>query len=66
MIENIIAGGLGLGILAFILFTIVAWIWALVHLLASEKSTNEKILWALVILFAGFIGAIIYYFLEVR
>ena len=37
-------------------------IWMLVDVLISNKETNEKILWVLVILFANLLGAIIYFF----
>jgi len=46
----------------------VIWLWALVDCLSRKDydSENEKLLWALVILFAGIIGAAIYYFLVKR
>jgi hypothetical protein len=40
----------------------VFWIWMLVDVLVSNLPTNEKILWALVIIFTTIIGALIYFF----
>lgn len=50
------------------LASVVLWVWALVDCLNRKDydSDNEKLLWALVILFAGIIGAAIYYFLVKR
>jgi hypothetical protein len=52
-------------------FMIIVWaiallgtifvIWMLVDCLTSSLPTNEKILWALVIIFLHLLGAIIYY-----
>ena len=45
-----------LGLLAF-------WIWALVDCLTKEPDTgNNKIIWVLVIIFAHWLGALIYFF----
>jgi uncharacterized RDD family membrane protein YckC len=38
----------------------IFWIWALVDALINEPTTNEKLLWFLVIFLLHFIGAIIY------
>ncbi len=42
----------------------VIWIWLLIDCLKRENydSPNEKLLWALIIIFAGILGAAIYYF----
>ncbi len=41
----------------------VFWIWMLVDCVRRNfKSESEKIVWVLVIIFAGLIGALIYYF----
>jgi prolipoprotein diacylglyceryltransferase len=52
-----------LGILAF-----VVWLWMLIDCLKREDydAENEKLLWALVVIFAGIIGAALYYFLVKR
>lgn len=38
----------------------IFWLWAMVDVLISRKSTNEKVLWFLVIFFLHLIGAVIY------
>jgi len=62
------AGGLVGGVLSMMLvFWILAiaasvfWIWMLIDALMNERTTNDKILWFLVIFFLHFIGAIIYF-----
>jgi len=63
--------GLGavLGILFIILIVVVVlatigfWIWTIVDCATKEPDTgNTKIVWILIILFAGIIGSIIYFF----
>ena len=50
----------GLGLLAF-------WIWMLVDCLRNEPlEGNDRLLWALVILFTKGIGAVVYYFVRFR
>ena len=49
----------GIGILATIF-----WLWMLVDCLTSSIPTNEKILWALVIIFTHLLGALIYFFVK--
>ena len=39
----------------------VFWLWMLIDALANEPTTNEKILWFLVIFFLNILGAIIYF-----
>jgi len=47
---------LGVGATAF-------WIWMLVECATKEPSEgNEKLIWVIIIVFAGFIGAAIYFF----
>ena len=41
------------------------WIWMLIDAATNEPSYgNDKIVWILVIVFTGFIGAAIYYFVR--
>jgi uncharacterized protein YneF (UPF0154 family) len=41
------------------------WIWMLVDCLSNEPSGgNDKLIWALVIVFTGWIGAAIYFFVR--
>ncbi|MBI2673045.1 PLDc N-terminal domain-containing protein [Candidatus Woesearchaeota archaeon] len=70
MLWNSLLGlGLGFGffmfsIMALIIFVFVFWIWMLVDCLGRKfKGDNEKLLWALVIIFGGIIGSTIYYFM---
>jgi phospholipase D-like protein len=65
------AGGLlgGLGALVCVLWVIgivatIFWLWMLIDALVNEPTTNEKILWFLVIFFLHFIGALIYFFVR--
>ncbi len=39
----------------------VFWLWMLIDALVNEPTTNDKILWFLVIFFLHIIGAIIYF-----
>ena len=60
---GLIGGMLGL-MLVFWLLAIAAsifWIWMLVDALTTEPTTNDKILWFLVIFFLHFVGALIYF-----
>jgi hypothetical protein len=36
------------------------WLWMLIDLLQSSRPTNEKILWAVLMVFLGIIGSLIY------
>jgi hypothetical protein len=41
------------------------WIWMIIDCATNEPSAgNEKIVWIVIIVFAGFIGAAIYYFVR--
>ncbi len=47
-----------------ILLSVFIWIFALIDVLKSEfRGQNDKLIWIVVVLFAGFFGAIIYYFI---
>jgi hypothetical protein len=49
---------IGLALLAF-------WIWMLIDCIKNEPSTgNDKLIWVLVIVFLGWIGAAIYFFVR--
>ena len=53
-------------------FVIVLWLWMLIDCLKRQDDNfavggnNAKLIWVLVIIFTGFIGAVIYYFLIKR
>jgi hypothetical protein len=67
MLASAIGGIIGL---LFLLVAVVVgvaafafWIWMLVHAITNKGLTDtEKIVWVLVVLFAHFIGALIYFF----
>ena len=66
---GVFAGVIGIGFLIFLLVFVVAilafWIWMLVDCVQREfppQEQNSKIVWILVIVLAGWIGALIYYF----
>lgn len=42
----------------------IFWLWMLIDCLSKEPSGNEKILWAVVILFTHLLGALLYYFIR--
>lgn len=46
-----------LGILAF-------WIWMLVDCLSHERESSDRILWVLLMLISGILGAAIYFFVR--
>jgi len=57
----IILSMLFIAAIAILLF--IFWIFMLVDSIKRKyRSENDKIVWVLVIIFTGFIGAIIYYF----
>jgi sterol desaturase/sphingolipid hydroxylase (fatty acid hydroxylase superfamily) len=65
-------GALG-GVLGFmcvvwvlVILATVFWLWMLIDALMNEPTTNEKILWFLVIFFLHLLGALIYYFVRKR
>jgi hypothetical protein len=54
---------LGLVVAALIILTIIFWIYMLIDAIQRKyHSENDKVVWILVIIFVGIIGAIIYYF----
>jgi hypothetical protein len=70
--QNDATGGtiLGGALAVMIIFWILAlaatvfWLWMLIDALTNEPTTNDKILWLLVIFFLHFIGALIYFFVR--
>ena len=42
----------------------VFWLWMLIDALLNEPTTNEKILWVLVIVLLNLLGALIYFFVR--
>jgi len=60
----IIGGILGLFVLLLTIALFVFWIWMLVDCLTSAMPTNEKILWAVVMLVVPLVGSLIYFFVK--
>ncbi|MGM5488206.1 MAG: PspC domain-containing protein [Nanobdellota archaeon] len=52
-----------LSVLASIL-VLGVWIWAIVDVIKSKKSTNEKIIWILIVVLLNIVGVIIYYIMR--
>ena len=50
-------------IFALIIASTAAVIWALYMILTAKNESNWKILWALIVLLTGIIGAALYYFI---
>jgi hypothetical protein len=48
----------------FVLFAVTFWIWILVDCAKHEVEGSSKIAWLLIILFAGPIGAPLYFFVR--
>ena len=53
----------GLSLLIFLAASIF-WIWMLIVAATKERSTGDKILWVIIIIFTHIIGALIYYFVR--
>jgi len=68
--QNDVSGGSILGGAAVLMVVIwglalaatVFWLWMLIDAVTNEPTTNDKILWFLVIFFLHFIGALVYFF----
>ena len=58
------AMGLMCVIWALVIVASIFWLWMLIDALLNEPTTNEKILWFLVIFFLHLLGALIYYFVR--
>jgi hypothetical protein len=57
-------GGLaafGVLIVVLVIVASIFWLWMLIDALVNEPTTNDKMLWFLVIFFLHIIGAIIYF-----
>ncbi|MFO7710660.1 MAG: PspC domain-containing protein [Candidatus Woesearchaeota archaeon] len=46
------------------LLVLGAWIWALVDVIKSNKETNEKIIWILILVLLNIVGVLIYYIMK--
>ena len=63
MTYYLMIGASSIGLLAIAFACIGLTIYALVDILKSEFSGNNKIIWVLVVLLANFFGAILYLFM---
>ena len=65
MIASIIGGVFGIFVLLLgavvSLAGFVFWLWMLIDAVVSEPTTEQKILWFLVVFFLHFIGALVYF-----
>ncbi len=68
MFELIGAMLLGMAIIfSIIIASIVLWIWMIIDCAQRKfKKSDDKVIWILVLIFLGIIGAIIYYFVVKR
>src|SRR5437868_15485747 len=55
------AVGIMLVVWAIAIAATIFWVWMLVDALVNEPTSNDKILWFLVIFFLHFVGALIYF-----
>lgn len=62
---NLFLGNLGFGELFFIIIILsilIAWIWTLIRIIQSDfKNPNDKLMWVIIVVGLGFLGAIIYF-----
>jgi len=63
---GLLGGVFGLMVVFWIIGIVatIFWLWMLLDALANEPTTEQKILWFLVIFFLHFIGAFIYLFVR--
>ncbi len=64
--DSLLATG-GIILAVFVVLAIVTsvfWIWMLIDALTNEPTTEQKLLWFLVIFFLHFLGALIYFFVR--
>lgn len=69
--NSLLAFGIGgpeilvLGVMVFLGLPLFAfWIWMLVDCLTKEEDQSQKLVWLLVIIFVGFVGAPLYLFIR--
>ncbi len=51
-----------LAIMAAALFSFIFWIWMIVDCAQRDMKGDNKVVWILILVFLGILGAIIYYF----
>ena len=50
-------------VILIVLFFLIAFFWTLIHLLTGKNETTWKLLWAIIIIFLGPVGVILYLFI---
>ena len=61
-----VAGGIGIFMILVWVFGVavtILWIWMLIDCLSSSLPTNEKLLWAIVIILLPLVGSLLYMFI---
>lgn len=54
-------------IIALVIASTAFWIWMIIDVAQRKfENENDKIMWLLIILLVGFIGAVVYYFVVKR
>ncbi len=59
-------GLLILFIISLVLASTIFWIWMIVDCAQRKMKDNDKVVWILVLIFLGILGAIVYYFVIKR
>ena len=60
---GLFVGGMFIVLLLVVLAFFAFWLWMLIDVLQSSKPTNEKLLWAVVMILVGPLGSLIYFFI---
>ncbi len=61
--EELIPIAIGLVFLVIGLAFFAVWVWSLIDVIRSDfKGENDKLIWILVIVLAGILGSVIYFF----
>jgi len=53
-------------VMALIVVSVVFWIWMIIDCAQRKMKDNDKVVWILILIFLGTIGATIYYFVVKR
>jgi prolipoprotein diacylglyceryltransferase len=53
-------------VMALIVVSLVFWIWMIIDCAQRKMKDNDKVVWILILIFLGSIGAAIYYFVVKR
>ena len=66
MVLGLIFGGI-MGMLALVVLSFVAWIWAIIDIAVNQKKdTGWKVIWLIICILLDIIGVVIYYFASGR